>query len=100
MQFPTLVLAVLAMFAILPAHARQFRVIHTFAGAPDGAGPNCLIQDANGVLYGTTYSGGAYGYGTIFKINAVGQETILYSFQGGADGGGPQGIVLDTYNTM
>jgi len=28
-----------------------------------------LIQDAHGYLYGTTYSGGAYGYGTVFMLH-------------------------------
>jgi uncharacterized repeat protein (TIGR03803 family) len=34
----------------------------------DGAFPNDLIMDAQGNLYGTTFDGGVYGYGTIFKI--------------------------------
>jgi uncharacterized repeat protein (TIGR03803 family) len=35
----------------------------------DGAGPEAnLIQASDGNFYGTTHSGGAYGYGTIFKI--------------------------------
>jgi uncharacterized repeat protein (TIGR03803 family) len=39
-----------------------------------------LIQDAAGNLYGTTEHGGAHGYGTVFKLDNTGQETVLYSF--------------------
>jgi uncharacterized repeat protein (TIGR03803 family) len=63
----------------------------------DGAFPNCrLIADAAGNLYGTTFSGGAGGDGTIFEIPA-GSRTIvtLASFKGG-NGSGPQaGLIAD-----
>lgn len=43
--------------------------LHTFAGSPtDGANPQGLVHDAAGNYYGTTYYGGAFGYGTVFKI--------------------------------
>jgi len=46
------------------------KVLHNFN--PDGKGgafPEAgLIFDASGNLYGTTYGGGAYGYGTVFEI--------------------------------
>ena len=39
------------------------------SGCPDGASPYAaLIQATDGKLYGTTYSGGANNYGTVFKI--------------------------------
>lgn len=41
-----------------------------------------LIQDSNGNLYGTTGSGGAYGYGTVFKLTLKGVLTTLHSFDG------------------
>jgi uncharacterized repeat protein (TIGR03803 family) len=46
------------------------RVLHSFNdNGVDGWGPDGgLIIDAAGNLYGTTYSGGAYGYGTVFEI--------------------------------
>jgi RHS repeat-associated protein len=47
----------------------------------DGAIPKAgLIQDAMGNLYGTTTGGGANGYGTVFKVESAGNETVLYSF--------------------
>ena len=69
-------------------------VLHTFGGAPDGAGPHAaLARDAAGNLYGTTYGGGATNMGAVFKLDASGNESVLYSFQGGADGGSPQSAV-------
>ena len=53
-----------------------------------------LIQATNGNLYGTTDDGGAYGYGTVFKITPSGTLTTLYSFcaqSGCPDGAYPYG---------
>src|ERR1019366_4074807 len=47
----------------------------------DGARPYAgLVQAANGNFYGTTYSGGTNGGGTVFKITPGGTLTTLYSF--------------------
>jgi len=47
----------------------NFSVLHSFSGALDGAGPSGdLVLDASGNLYGTAYSGGAYGFGVAFKL--------------------------------
>jgi uncharacterized repeat protein (TIGR03803 family) len=71
--------------------AGNFTVLHTFTGAPDGVYPFAgLTRDSDGNLYGTTMGGGANGGGTVFKIDAEGHESILYSF-GGADGSDPVG---------
>ncbi len=51
------------------------------SGCPDGSYPEGgLVQATNRDLYGTTYSGGANGGGTIFKITPSGTLTTLYSF--------------------
>jgi uncharacterized repeat protein (TIGR03803 family) len=62
----------------------------------DGAHPDgVLIMDGQGTLYGTTFYGGAFSGGTVFKLDpATGVETVLYSFAGGSDGQGPLGGVL------
>jgi uncharacterized repeat protein (TIGR03803 family) len=39
-----------------------------------------LIRATNGNFYGTTYGGGANGYGTAFEITPTGKLTTLYSF--------------------
>ena len=63
-------------------------VLHSFSGSPDGANPYAgLIQDRAGRLYGTTAQGGASNYGTVFKLDKSGKETVLHSFTVGTDGG-------------
>jgi len=74
-------------------------VLHSFAGGKtDGAVPiGGLIRNATGNLYGTTSSGGAHGFGTVYKIPAGGGFTLLHSFAGPpSEGSGPAGtLVLD-----
>src|SRR5581483_9953337 len=58
-------------------------VLHSFTTDTDGAMPEAgLIRDAPGNLYGTTSMGGPLASGTVFKLDATGTETILYSFSG------------------
>src|SRR5450755_455431 len=65
-------------------------VLYRFCSAincTDGAIPYTagLIFDSAGNLYGTTWTGGANGYGTVFQLSLVGvswTETVLYSFGG------------------
>jgi uncharacterized repeat protein (TIGR03803 family) len=66
-------------------------VLYSFAGGSDGAEPVAsLIWDAHHkYLYGTTAGGGAPGFGTVFKINTAGKETVVYTFQAGQDGAEP-----------
>jgi uncharacterized repeat protein (TIGR03803 family) len=68
-------------------------VLHNFAGPGHGATPYAeLIRDPAGNLYGTTYSGGEWGYGVVFKLDSTGHETVLHSFAGGfTDGANPNG---------
>jgi uncharacterized repeat protein (TIGR03803 family) len=69
----------------------NFSVIYAFKGPPDADSPLAgVIADPNGNLYGTTNYGGQYGYGTVYEIDTKGQEAILHSFSGGADGWRPQ----------
>jgi uncharacterized repeat protein (TIGR03803 family) len=77
-------------------------VLHSFGAPADGREPQGpLVHDVAGNLYGTTYSGGAFGYGTVFKIDTTGKETILHSFAGGADGLGPNsGVILDAAGNL
>jgi uncharacterized repeat protein (TIGR03803 family) len=66
-------------------------------------GPSLTVA-ADGSLYGTTYGGGKYGSGTIFtlkNVNGTWQETILYNFTGGNDGGQPFGnLVADKQGNL
>jgi uncharacterized repeat protein (TIGR03803 family) len=73
----------------------KLTLLHTFTGTPDGQGPHAgLIRDATGNLYGSTSFGGTHGWGTVFKLDKTGKETVLYSFTGGADGGRTRGSGL------
>jgi uncharacterized repeat protein (TIGR03803 family) len=75
------------------------KIMHRFAGQPnDGANPNAgVVHDSAGNLYGTTSAGGSANQGTLFRIDATGKETILYSFQGGSDGAQPMApLVIDS----
>jgi uncharacterized repeat protein (TIGR03803 family) len=82
-------------------------VLHSFSSS-DGHYPMAGVTlDAAGNLYGTTYQGGSYGAGTVFKLTppssgqAVWTETILHDFSNGADGGGPlAGVVLDPVGSV
>jgi uncharacterized repeat protein (TIGR03803 family) len=75
-----------------PAHAQTFSVIHNFTGN-DGVSPYAgPTLDAHGRLYGTTYSGGTHGSGSVYKLTQQGSSWLLnplYSFTGEADGAGP-----------
>lgn len=63
-------------------------ILHSFAANPkDGANAFGGLIALNGVLYGTTYTGGSsancyFGCGTVFKITTSGRESILHSFTG------------------
>jgi uncharacterized repeat protein (TIGR03803 family) len=55
----------------------------------NGDGPSQgLVRDADGNLYGNTGAGGTYGFGTVFKLDSTGNETLLHSFEDGSAGGG------------
>ncbi len=51
-------------------------------------------MDKSGNLYGTTVGGGKAGFGTVFEVNNNGQETVLYNFTEGTDGGNPSGGLI------
>jgi uncharacterized repeat protein (TIGR03803 family) len=60
-------------------------VLYSFCtqGLPctDGGLPYAgLVQSSDGNFYGTTYYGGANGYGSVFKITTAGKLKTLYSF--------------------
>jgi uncharacterized repeat protein (TIGR03803 family) len=78
-------------------------VLYNFSGGVDGATPNAgLVRDAAGNLYGTTYLGGAYDWGTAFMVDASGNETVLHSFNGATGDGGDVigGLIRDTAGNL
>jgi uncharacterized repeat protein (TIGR03803 family) len=72
------------VFKITPAGV--VTVLHSFTSNPDGAEPaSGVILGKDGNFYGDTPQGGAYGYGTLFKMTPSGKLTILYSFNSSTD---------------
>jgi uncharacterized repeat protein (TIGR03803 family) len=70
--------------------------LYSFTGAADGAYPHSgVVRDSAGNLYGTAWGPSNSGLGVVYKVDPNGQETVLYSFTGGIDGGTPfAGVVL------
>jgi uncharacterized repeat protein (TIGR03803 family) len=82
------------------------KVLHSF-NDKDGYAPFAgLTLDASGNLYGTTYSGGSHGWGTVFELTPKAgggwTEKILHSFNVNGNGGTfPEaGVVLDTSGNL
>jgi uncharacterized repeat protein (TIGR03803 family) len=88
-------------------------VLYTFTGGSDGADPSDadLAFDQRGNVYGTTISGGMRGgqgcyetCGVVFELTRSGESwsyNTLYSFEGGNDGGNPDGgVVLDASGNL
>ncbi|HEY6291972.1 MAG TPA: choice-of-anchor tandem repeat GloVer-containing protein [Terriglobia bacterium] len=91
------------VFKITPGGA--LTTLHSFCSESrcvDGEYPYVgLIQATNGNFYGTTYSGGANGFGTVFRITPSGRLTTLYSFcsqSGCTDGTYPEGGLMQAAN--
>jgi len=73
----------------------------------DGLGPlGALVLDPAGNIYGTTFNGGAKGYGEVFELTLSGggwDLTVLYSFStlGSSDGANPRGgLLLDNEGNL
>lgn len=82
-------------------------VLHKFSVSDGFLPEGGLVIDPAGNLYGTTFSGGTNpacnpdGCGTVYKMDTAGNETVLYSFGNGTDGGFPvAGVVLDPAGSL
>jgi uncharacterized repeat protein (TIGR03803 family) len=69
---------------------------------PDYAG---VIFDQSGNMYGTTFNGGANGYGVVYELSPSGNgtwtEKVLYSFKNSPDGANPiNGLVMDAFGNL
>ena len=71
-------------------HAQTiYQVLTSLDGPTSGENPDGgLIEGTDGSFYGTTTQGGAWGFGTVFKIDATGIVTTLHSFNS-TDGASP-----------
>jgi len=75
----------------------KFSILHTFNGLTDGSEPkDSVVLDPTGNIYGTTYTGGPGGSGTLWKFSSSGIFTLLHAFADGDDGGLlPAGPAID-----
>lgn len=104
----TLVVAGLVSAAAPVLAADKFTVLYSFGGGDGTQLRGSLISDAAGNLYGTTWGGGDYTYGTVFELIRGGggrwKEKVLYSFCAAthcADGAGPyDGLIMDSSGNL
>jgi uncharacterized repeat protein (TIGR03803 family) len=87
-------------------------VLYSFSGGADGDEPFAgVIRDSAGNLYGTTTFGGTPcaptimgqppSCGVVYRLDAAGNYSVLYSFTGGADGGNPySGVIRDSSGNL
>jgi uncharacterized repeat protein (TIGR03803 family) len=80
-------------------------ILYAFQGLDDGGNPYAgLIADSAGNLYGTAYAAGANRQGVVFELKRSGgtwTEQVLYTFQGGNDGGQPvAGLLFDSAGNL
>lgn len=83
-------------------------VLYRFTGGSDGDNPLAALIEVNGLLYGTTISGGCCGTkcglgtgcGTIYSISTSGAETLLYRFAAGTDGFYPAAPLTNVSGTL
>ena len=88
-------IAAIAALTAGASQAQTFSILYNFKGQPDGANPyGALVEDSSGNLYGTTQIGGTSNLGSVFKVDPAGNETVLHSFAGGADGATPLASVV------
>ncbi|SPE34311.1 exported hypothetical protein [Acidobacteriia bacterium SbA2] len=83
------IILVVCTAAAIAAPAQTFTTLHSF-DYTDGLTPSGLIEATDGNFYGTTTYGGAYTWGTVFKITPGGTLTTLYNFC--AQTGCPDGL--------
>jgi uncharacterized repeat protein (TIGR03803 family) len=81
------------------------RVLYSFTCYSDGCGPNGVILDASGNLYGIAFDGGIAfgnsGYGVVFELEASGNLTVLHTFGSGSDGANPDSeLVFDSKGNL
>jgi uncharacterized repeat protein (TIGR03803 family) len=89
------------IFQLTPGGA--FTTLYSFCSQPnctDGADPlGGLVQAVDGTLYGTTTSGGSFGYGVVYSVSTAGVYSVLHNFSGGDhDGLDPNGHLIQAAN--
>ncbi len=68
--------------------------LHGFAGSDGGEPEAGLIQGTDGNFYGSTYAGGAFGAGTLFRMDLKGSLTTLVDLGSTDQPGSPVGRLV------
>jgi uncharacterized repeat protein (TIGR03803 family) len=72
-----------AVYKITPQG--QFTVLHSFNGLDGGNRQDRqggIVLDDKGTIFGTTYAGGRWGRGTIFRLQPTGACEVIHDFRG------------------
>ncbi len=102
-------LCVLAISSLIFTASQAFpqeKILYNFAGSKiDGGTPEAaLIFDSAGNLYGSTFYGNEYNYGSVFELTPTGTgrwiETVLHVFGGTGDGYYPRQLVFDNAGNL
>jgi uncharacterized repeat protein (TIGR03803 family) len=73
----------------------RVHVLSSFDGITSGRAPTAaLIQATDGLLYGTTFGGGAGNSGTVFRLDRSGAITVLHAFDYWSTGASSQAPLL------
>lgn len=82
----------------------SFQIVHKYcsqANCTDGQYGGALVTGTDGNLYGATFSGGANGAGTIFKVTpSSGAYEVVFNFDASTTGEGPSGLVVASDGTF
>jgi uncharacterized repeat protein (TIGR03803 family) len=83
------------VFRITPAG--QHTVLWNFGSGNDGRDPGAeLLLAADGNFYGTTYHGGTFDWGVVFRITPAGAETVVWNFGLADDGKIPEAGLIQS----
>ena len=89
-------LITLAFFSGFVAHfagaqSATVESLYSLNASTDGSTPySNTVQGPDGNFYGTNARDGVNANGTIFRVSPIGVYTVLYAFQGGVGGEGPE----------
>jgi uncharacterized repeat protein (TIGR03803 family) len=96
------------VYRLLPQQSGLWteKILHTFQGQSGSDGAQTfagVVLDKNGNVFGTTFGGGSFNYGTVFELIAANgfASTLLHSFNlDGKDGTLPNGVIFDASGNL
>ncbi len=84
-----------AIFKLTPAG--KATVLYTFTGGADGGRPIApLLLTKGGALLSTTFEGGQYGYGTVYRLTPAGKLQTLHAFDSTDGRYSRSGLLIDS----